>query len=557
MTVRSVSSVTARSGSAGQVAAGRAPAASYLRRPVPWALLVPSAAVAAIAAGPLVFLVVRALASAGTVVSVLTSPRNLGLLASTLALAALASGVSLVVGAGLAYLVERTDLPGRQAWRVVLALPLAIPPYIGAIVYLHLLSRGGVLDRLVGVALPPHGLLGAGLLIGLFTFPYSFLYTSAALRRVSRSMDEAARISGRSPLRVFWSVMLPLVRPALAAGVFFPSLYALSDFGTMVLVRYDTLATELYYQLTAFYDRSAAAALALEAILVTIGFLWLEARLRGRGRYHQADPSWKPPVPQPLRRGRVVALAAMVAAAGLTLALPVILLAAWAYAGALHPTAAERLWAASTSSPWRAAAHSLSAAGLASTVIVILAVPPAYLRTRSPGWVAWATWTAVQAGYALPGIVVVLGIAFLTNTVAPWLYGTLPVMVGAFLVRYMSQGLRAVDAGLGQLPQRLGEAARGLGERPSRVFWRVDLPLLRPSLAAGWTLVFLNVIKDLPVNLLLRPPGFDTLPVRTWLSATDGIYTQAALPSLLLIACAAVPLVVLLRAVGERRIEVT
>jgi len=189
-------------------------------------------------------------------------------------------------------------------------------------------------------------------------------------------------------------------------------------------------------------------------------------------------------------------------------------------------------------------------------VILLCAVPPAYLRSRSPGGPAWVIWALTQTGYALPGIVVVLGAAFLTNTMAPWLYGTLPVMLGAFMVRYMSQGLRAVESGISQVPQRLGEAARGLGERPARVFWRIELPLLAPSLAAGWALLFLNVLKDLPVNLLLRPPGFDTLPVRTWLSATDGIYTQAALPSLLLIASAALPLAVLLKYAARRGLEV-
>lgn len=521
-----------------------------------WALLVPSAAVAAIIAGPMVFLAGRALAGGQATLDVLISNRTLTLLVSTLTLAVASSTLSLVLGAGLALLVERTDLPGRGIWRVVLALPLAIPPYIGAIVYLHLLSPGGPLDRFVGIALPPYGLAGSTFVIALYTYPYSFLLTSAALRRISRSLDEAARTSGLSALRVFWTVTLPLVRPAIGAGVFFPSLYALADFGTMVLLRYDTLATELYYQLTAFYDRSAAAALGMAAIGLTLVFLWMEARLRGRGRYHQSDASWKPPAPLRLEQRRSPALAGTTAVALLALVLPIILLTSWAYTGAVHPTEAERLWATSAASPWKAAGESLLLGALASTAIVVAAVPPAYLRSRSPGWPAWVIWAMGQSGYALPGIVVVLGVVFLTNTIAPWLYGTLPVMVGAFMVRYTSQGLRAVESGLSQLPQRLGEAARGLGERPAGVFRRIDLPLLRPSLAAGWALVFLNVLKDLPVNLLLRPAGFDTLPVRTWLSATDGIYTQAALPSLLLIACATVPLVVLLRYGTARGLEV-
>ena len=527
------------------------------RRPVPWVLLLSAGAIAAIIAGPMVFLIGRALAGGGGTLAVLFSPRTAGLLFSTLVLAAAASVTSAALGAGLAFLVERTDLPGRRFWRVALALPLAIPPYIGAIAYLHLLSRGGVLDRAVGIAVPPYGLPGAVFIVALFTYPYGFLLTSAALRRISRSLDEAARTSGLSSLRIFWTLTLPMIRPAIGACIFFPSLYALADFGTMVLLRYDTLATELYYQLTAMYDRSAAAALGVAALLLAVGFLWFEARLRGRGRHYQTDASWKPQAPLRLGPRRLPAAAAATAVAFLALALPAGLLGIWAYGGAASPSGAARAWAVSAASPWSAAAGSLVLGMFAATVIITLAAPPAYLRSRFPGGLAWAVWATAQAGYALPGIVVVLGVAFLTNTMAPWLYGTLPVMVGAFMVRYMSQGLRAVESGLSQLPPRLGEAARGLGERPSGVFRRVDLPLLRPSLIAGWAMVFLNVLKDLPVNLLLRPAGFDTLPVRTWLSATDGIYTQAALPALLLIACAAVPLVVLLHYTAARGLDVT
>jgi iron(III) transport system permease protein len=505
----------------------------------------------------MIFLVGRALADSDVTLAVLLSARTLRLLGSTLMLSMASSVLSLALGAGLAFLVERTDLPGKAFLRVALALPLAIPPYLGAIVYLHLLSQGGTLQQTIGIALPPHGLPGAVFIVTLFTYPYGFLFTSAALRRISRSMDEAARTTGLSSLRVFWTVTLPLIRPAIGAGLFFPSLYALADFGTMVLLRYDTLATELYYQLTAMYDRSAAAALGLAAIVLALAFLFLEARLRGRGRHYQTDSSWKPSMPLRLGRRRAPALALVGGTALLALVLPAGLLLGWAYAGAVHPTEAERMWMASAASPWRAAAESAFVGTLASLVIMVLAVPPAYLRSRAPGGPAWAIWAMGQAGYALPGIVVVLGVAFLTNTIAPWLYGTLPVMIGAFMVRYMSQGLRAVESGLSQLPPRLGEAARVLGIRPAGVFTRIDLPLLRPSLLAGWALVFLNVLKDLPVNLLLRPAGFDTLPVRTWLSATDGIYTQAALPGLLLIACAVLPLTVLLRYAAARGLDVT
>ncbi len=505
----------------------------------------------------MVFLIARALAGGQTTLAVLLAPRTLHLLLSTLALAAAASALSLALGAALAFVVERTDLPRKGFWRVALALPLAIPPYIGAIVYLDLLSRGGLLDRVAGIALPPTGLAGAACVVGLFTYPYSFLLTSAALRRINRSLEEVARTTGLGPLRIFWTVTLPLIRPAIGAGIFFPSLYALSDFGTMVLLRYDTLATELFYQLTALFDRSAAAALGAAAIALTLGFLWLEARLRGRGRHYQTDASWRPPAPLRLGRRRAAALALVGGVAGLALAVPAGALAAWALQGAFYPSPAEQMWMSSAASPWRAAWESLSISGVAATVIVALALPLAYLRTRFPGAEAWAIWVMGQTGYALPGIVVVLGVAFLTNTVAPWLYGTLVVMVGAFMVRYMSQALRAVESGLSQVPPRLGEAARGLGERPAGVFRRIEMPLLRSSLVAGWALVFLNVLKDLPVNLLLRPAGFDTLPVRTWLSATDGIYTQAALPGLLLIVCAAVPLVLLLRGEAAQRLEIT
>jgi len=507
--------------------------------------LAAASVVALVAALPLVYVLVRAAGAGGDTWSLLLDRRIPVLLGHTLGLAAVVCAATLVVGGGLAWLTVATDLPGRRVLSLLCALPLAIPPYVGAVAYADVLGPRGGLQQLLeplGVDRLPSifGFDGAALVLTLFTYPYVFLLASAGLAGLNPHFDEAARALGAGKMRVAMT-LARLALPALAGGTLLVGLYVLSDFGAVSLLRFDTFTTVIYAELGGRFDPPAAAALSSVLVVLTLGVLVGGLRLRGGGRYEQTGAGYARRTVTPLGRWRWPAFGAVVVVLALALALPLARLVAWAVEAAEEGEFADHVgWAA----------NSLLVSGLAAGIAVLAALPVAVAIARG-GRLGTAIGTLAQSGYALPGVIVALAaVAVTTRWIEP-LYGTLGLLVAAFVVRFLPQAVQAEEAGLAQVGANLVEAARSLGATPRRAFRRVTLPLLRPSLSAAWIVVFLTAVKELPATLVLRPIGFDTLPVRVWTPARDGLYADAGLAALLLVIISAIPLaLVLLRRGG-------
>jgi iron(III) transport system permease protein len=523
---------------------GRAGARAY--RPSAWLVGV-SAVVGLLAVVPLAYIVLRASEASPSVWATLWSSAIPGLLVNTVVLVLSASGFAALLGLGLAWLVERTDLPGRSVWRWVLALPLAVPAYVGALCYIILLRRGGLVEQAFvqgaglhhgQLPLPPvFGLWGATVVIALFTFPYVFLPVSAALRSANRALEEAARVCGRGPWRAFQDATLPLLMPALAVGTLLVSLYVLSDFGTVALLRYRTFTVAIYNQFVGQIDRSGAAILSFVLIAMTVPLLAAEAWFNRRSRRLGIAPgSWKPRRLVALGRWRWAALISVGTVGMLSLGLPLLLLGALSVQGWLWPTPVDRIWGVGGENLWHYGLNSLVVAGLAATLATALALAPAYLIARWGRPVAVVLVALSKAGYALPGLIVGLSLILLFSRWLPALYGTVAVLVLAFALRFLPQSLATVEAALRSAPASLEQAARTMGRGPWQAFREVTLPMAAPGVAAGWALVFLTSMKELPTAILLRPPGFDTLSVRIWAASSESVYTQAAPPAFLLAA---------------------
>jgi iron(III) transport system permease protein len=492
--------------------------------------------VAAGAALPLVYVLVRAAGAGGEVWSDLFDRRLPTLLANTLGLAAVAVAGTLVIGTALAYLVVRTDIPGRRALGVLCALPLAIPPYVGSVTYGDVLGpRGGLRDLLGAEEIPSiFGFPGAALVLILFTYPYVFLLAAAALRNLNPHFEEAARGLGRGTLRVFFGTTMRLIAPALAAGGLLVGLYVLSDFGTVSLMRFQTFTTVIYDEIGGRFDPPAAAALSSVLVLLTLAFLAGGIAVRGSGRFVQTEGGFGKLPARPLGRARWPAFAAVLAVLGLSLALPLARLATWTIDVLPDQDLGDYLgWA------W----NSILVSVLGASITVVCALPVAMLMTRRRGLAVG--WLA-QAGYALPGVIVALALVAISTRWFDPLYGTLGLLVAAYVIRFLPQAIQGEEAGLQQIGPNLLEAARGLGATGRQALVRVVLPLMRPSLGAAWAVVFLTVVKELPATLILRPLGFDTLPVRVWVPAHDALYAQAGPPALLLVIISAVPLYLIL-----------
>lgn len=507
---------------------------------------IPAILVAAAMLVPAVYLVVAASErSAAEIVAQVTSASTLRLLGRTLLLAVSVTSASVLLAIPLAWLTVRTDLPGRRFFAVAVALPLVIPTYVGAFALVAAFARGGLVENWFGVVMPsPYGFWGAFVALTLFTFPYVLITVQASLRGLDPSLEEASRLLGHGPVRTFFRVTLPQLRPSAAAGALLVTLYVLSDFGAVSILRYSTFTRGLYLQYRSAFDRAPAAVLGLMLVVLTVAFVVMEARLaRDRGgQFAVRGVARRAPVIA-LRRWRWPAAALCTLVVTVGLATPVAVIVFWLVRGvAAGETATVAVGAAG---------RSLLAAGLGAGFAVLASFPVAVWSARSGSRIARVVERISFVGYALPGLVVALALVYVGTRAALPLYQTLTMLVFAYVVLFSPQAIGAIRSSLLQVPPDLEAASRTLGTGRLATLRRVTLPLARRGALAGGALVFLTVLKELPATLLLAPTGFDTLATRVWSATSEAFFTRASFPALLLILLGSVPLAVAM--IRERR----
>lgn len=503
------------------------------RRP-PAALTIVSAAIVALLLLPLAYLVLRVAGGGSDSLKVLAERGTWELVVNTVLLVVGVVAAALTVGVSLAWLVTRTDLPGRRAWSVAAALPLAIPSYVAAFCLLGFFGEKGLLQQALGVErLPdPTGYPGALACLTLATYPYVYLLARAALRELDPGLEEAARGLGVSGVRGALRVTLPAIRPALGLGSLLAALYTLSDFGVVSLMRYDALTRAIYLQYRSLFDRTPAAVLSLLLVGLTAIALVVERRTRTRGRTHRVSPgAARRAAPVRLGRWRWVALGWCGTVVGLFLVLPAGVLGYWLAQGVADGK--------DVGLPLAELGNSLGASGLAALAATAAALPVAVAAVRYPSRTSIALERLSYAGNALPGLVIALSLVFFAARYASPVYQSLALLVFAYVVRFFPQSLSGVESALGQVSPRVEEASRALGKGPLETLARVTIPIARSGVLAGAALVFLSAMKELPATLLLRPIGFETLATEIWSLTQVGAYSRAAVPALVLIAASA------------------
>jgi len=495
--------------------------------------------VAGIAVLPLVYLLIRAReAGAVRVLELVVADRTWRLLLRSGGLAIAVTATAVAIGVPLAWLTSRTDMPCRRIIAILTALPLAVPSYVMALAVIAAFGPRGALARWMGPlgvsSLPElYGFAGAWLALSLSTYPYVTLTTRAALLRLDPALEEVSRSLGHGPWATARLVLLPEIRPAVAAGGLLAALYVLADFGAVSLLRYDTFTRVIYVQYRGSLDRSGAAVLALVLAAASLAVVAGEARTRSRARVFSGRSNRTAPIVA-LGGWRGPALIGSGVLVVLGLVVPVATLGTWLYLGAR-----DGLELARTAG---AAARSAQAAAGAAAVAVVAAWPVAVLATRHPGRLARWTERLSYAGYALPGLVVALALVFFGARYARPLYQTVGMLVLAYLVLFLPQAVGALRATLGQVSPGLEEASRSLGAGPITTFRRVLLPLVKPGAGAAAALVFLTAMKELPAALLLAPTGWESLATRVWGATSEGFFGRAAGPALVLILVSSVPL---------------
>jgi len=509
----------------------------------PLALLAVAALVALAVLAPIGWLVARAFeVETARALALLTSSSTLTVLANSVALVAVVTAASTALGVPLAVATARTDLPGRRLWTVALALPLVVPSYLGAFAYVAAFGPNGTLADLLaplGVESLPsiYGFFGAALVLTLYVYPYVFLGTRAALLTMDASLVEAARTLGDSSLAAFRRVTLPRILPGITAGALLVALYALSDFGTPTIMHVDVFTRVIYVEYS--YSRDTAALLSVQLLLVTAVVLLLESRVSGASGSGYASGQVRSASRLELGWLTAPVLLACTAIVVLALVVPLGVFTHWLLG-------ANSLGGYGSGFSWTYAANSVYAAALTAGVAVLAALPVGYLSGRYDSRLGRLAERATYAGYAVPGIVIALALVYVGVRYARGLYQTLPLLVFAYVVRFLPQAVGTTRSSVVQVDRRLVEAAKTLGDSSLAAFRRVTLPLILPGVSAGAALVFLTTMKELPATLLLQPANFRTLVTYIWTARESGFYGRVAVPALCLLAVSALSMLVIL-----------
>jgi iron(III) transport system permease protein len=489
------------------------------------------------------------------------------------------------IGVSTGWLVTLCDFPARRVFESLLLLPLAAPAYILAYTYTDLLEYSGPIQsqlrswfgwkstqdywfpnvRSIG---------GAIVMLTLVLYPYVYLLARSAFLTQSSRLLEASRNLGCSPWQSFWRIALPLARPAIVAGLSLALMETLNDFGTVEFFSVPTFTTGIYRTWFGMGERLAASQLAILLLLFIFGLIALERISRQKQRYYQNAGQGLAVSRYRLsgwRSGLAIVGCSLPVFLGFLLSVGMLLQLIRINSAASGGTTREdrdfpsdggssaAITANTTDRFWEFAHHSLTLALLTAAIAILISIFLAYSQRLRPAN-RWATQLATL-GYAVPGAVIAVGVLVplgqFDNTVDAWsrsnfgistgllLSGTIAALVFAYLVRFLSVGFGAVESSLERIKPSLDDAARSLGCGTVATLQQVHLPLMRSGLVTGLILVFVDVMKELPATLIVRPFNFDTLAIRVYNLASDERLVEAAAPALAIVLVGLLPVLLL------------
>lgn len=490
---------------------------------------------------------------------------------TTVALVIMVASGTFAIGVGAAWLVTMTRFPGVRLFEIALVLPLAFPAYVLAYAYTFVLDHPGIVQstlrdvtgwgprdywfpeiRSVG---------GAAVMLILVLYPYVYLLARAAFLQQSATAFLAARALGSSAWAAFWKVSLPMARPAIAGGVLLTVMETIADFGTVAYFGVQTFATGIYTSWFSMADRAAAAQLAMCLLVFALCLAMAERFQRGNAKYHQSGKRHHA-LPAAKLTGWQAVFAFVLCATPVALgfALPTLILLDMGlgseqdllsrrYAGFLR--------------------NSVTLAGIAAVVTLAAAICVGFYRRLRPSRGSASAAYVARLGYAVPGGVIAVGLmvpfAAFDNALDAWmrttfdistgllLTGSIWLLVAAYMVRFLAAALGAYEGGQSMVHSNMDAAARSLGQTPLGTLRRVHLPILTPSLLTALLIVFVDVMKELPATLIMRPFNFDTLAVQAYRLASDERLEGAAVPSLVIVAVGLLPVILICRQVGRYR----
>src|SRR6056297_1877911 len=490
--------------------------------------------------------------------------------ATTLALVVIVGIGTAVIGSVTAWLVTVYRFPGVRLLEVALALPLAFPAYVMAYAYTHMLDHPGpvqtALRAMTGWGPRDYwfpeirSLGGAAAMLTLVLYPYVYLLARAAFAGQSATTFYAARSLGQSRLGAFWRVSLPMARPAIASGAMLVGMETIADFGTVSYFGVQTFAVGIYSSWFTFADRAAAAQLSLGLLAFALLLAILERINRGEARYAFGRKFEQ--MPRVTLRGMSGGLAflACFLPAFLGCLLPVFMLSEMAIGSEQSLFSPRYL---------QFARNSVTLGLCAAVITVAVALLFGSLARNRKSLFATIVLYIGRLGYAVPGGVIAVGLlvpfAYFDNTLDAYMRETFDISTGllftgsiwllvcAYMIRFLAAAIGAYEGGVAVINPNMDAAARVLGQNEWGLMRRVHFPLLRPSLFTALLIVFVDVMKELPATLIMRPFNFDTLAVQAHRLASDERLSGAAVPSLVIVAIGTLPVILLCRRIRNEQ----
>ena len=495
--------------------------------------------IAALLLLPIISLIFDSFGHEGSIMETLFQKRNFKVLTTSLLLAFSCSLTATIIALPIAWICTRCQIYGQKFWTLVTILPLVFPSFLCAYGYIAVFSSRGMLYKLTGTTIPweIQSFFGAWLTTSFVNYPFVLMTCRAALLKQDPALEEAARNLGQSRSKTFFSVTLPLLKPAIYSGALMVALYSLSDLGTPSLMGVKTFTFEIYNAIP--FGNGESAVLSLMLIATAIIILYGGRLFQHKGQLYSLSSGTK----KPLKKIELSTLQQILAQAYLALIffisviLPIGAIAYWYTTG----TGAE-----DNSRAWHSLWHSSYTAIFAAICTTIIAIPIAYFCARHKGKLPSLMDKVSFLGNATPGIVIALALVVVFSKI-PLLYQTLFVMILGYSIRFTPQAFAALKTTFMQISPKLEEASRNLGHCSFKTLCKITLPLAIPGIISSLALVFITTIKELPITLLLSARGKNYLPAVLWRQIDEGEYSEVSGPALMLLGISMISLIFILK----------
>ena len=508
--------------------------------------MIPSLIAAALCVTPLVYLIGRVSGADSEIWTWLLRPKTMMVFSRSIFLAITVTLLSVVIAVPIAWLTTRTNLPYKKLWSILTFLPLVIPSYVGAYILMSFVGNGGllyeILNPTLGIERIPtmYGYYGSLITLSFLNYPYIILTIRSNISNMDVSGEETAKLMGLNQFQTFMKVTIPSIKAAIFSGSLLVSLYTLSDFGAVSLLRYKTFTWSIFNQYEAGFDRNTAALLALALFLVATLFMTFEILIRGNKKYYKNSSSASRKLPIiDIGRWRWPAAGICAFVSLISVVIPLAVLSYWIVRGLYFGEDASILTAESNHI---LAFNSITLSVLTAAVVVVLSLPVGYMSVRRPSVLTNFIEKMCFTGYALPSVAVSLSLVFFGAKIGAPLYQSTLLLVVACAVLYMPTGLGAIRSSMTQISPRYEESSMTLGKNKINSIILTNLPLMKSGIIMAGATVFLITMKELPAVLLLAPLDFHTLTTAIWSFSSEAFFARAAIPSLLLIFLSSIPL---------------